>query len=426
MALPGEAQLADDGRAAPDARLLRDRLARLLSDNPADLFGVSGAVLAVAGPSGAITKVAAGTDAAGDSVDTDSIFPLASASKLALGLLILALVDEGALELDGELGRYLPDAAAAHHPDVTISRLLAHSSGLPLEIRHELSTPPGRIDWRSGLRWPGELAAACLHTELTTAPGAVFQYSNVGYGLLALAAERVTGQSTAALIQQRVALPLGIELFLGCETDRSPMALADVPGPYAGTPYDPYCSPAAMGIGFPWRGMFSNIQGLLELIWAYRDEGPVISAASARRARSDQSGQLSGGYLTTDAFLGIGESRRLVWERASWGLAVEVQGGKEPHWAPSWLPLSVGQIGSSGCLAWYDPDSGVAWAIAGARTTEKGWLVRHGARIARTALEAAGATPPGSGPPRPVGNRPDAIEVGDLPRGLGTRSAESG
>lgn len=204
-------------REEASSTVLLNRLKRLVTENPHDSFGIPGAIFAVAGPTGSHKSVSLGVDAQGNPIDCDSLFPLASTSKLALGLLILGLIDEGALSLDVELRRYLPDAAASFSPGVTIRTLLSHTSGLPLEIRHELSKSPGTVDWRSELRWPGELAAACLQTPLATSPGAYFQYSNVGYGPLALAAERVTGSISAALIQQRVAVPLQINLLLGID-----------------------------------------------------------------------------------------------------------------------------------------------------------------------------------------------------------------
>jgi hypothetical protein len=125
------------------------------------------------------------------------------------------------------------------------------------------------------------------------------------------------------------------------------------------------------------------------LVRAYLDNSSVISPEMAAKARSNRNGELPGGFVAEHVFLGHGPSRPVAWSPCEWGLAVEVQGGKEPHWAPSNLPQSFGQIGSSGCLAWADPESGVAWAIFGARATHSGWLLRHGARIAQTALAAA-------------------------------------
>jgi len=72
-------------------------------------------------------------------------------------------------------------------------------------------------------------------------------------------------------------------------------------------------------------------------------------------------------------------------------LGVEVQGAKKPHWAPATLPKSFGQIGSSGCIGWCDSDSGIAWALLGARSTESGWPVIHGPRIAAAAFSSVAA-----------------------------------
>lgn len=347
-------------------------------------------MFAVSDRAGAQTIAALGEDARGRPVRPDSLFPLASASKLATGLLVLRLIDWGKLQLDAEIGEYLPDARCASTPGVTIRRLLAHTSGLPLEIRHDLSTPPGRVRWDADLQWPGEMATACLETEVADVPGTAVQYSNVAYGLLGLIAERVMEAPYVRLIEHHVFEPLGINAFVGRTPDAPVLAVSDVTGPHAGSGIEPYNSAMAHRFGAPWAGVVTNAAGLLALLRAYAPGTTMLSAEMAAAARADQTGEAPGGFGTTDAFMGHGPSRSVTWSPCPWGLSIEVQGGKEPHWAPRSLPNSFGQIGSSGCLAWHDPDSGVSWMLFGTRTTEGGWLLRHGARIAQTALSAGG------------------------------------
>jgi CubicO group peptidase (beta-lactamase class C family) len=369
--------------AQADSQPLLDRLHKMLGTGP---FAISGGVFAVSTPGGETIIAATGVDAAGQPIDEDSLMPLASASKLATGLLILRLIDRGDLALDEPIGSYLPDAAAAGTPGVTIRRLLSHTAGMGLEVAHEFSDPPGPLIWRDGLQWPGEIAEACLASAPATEPAAMLQYSNIGYGLLGLAAERVASQPFARLLDLEVFDPLGIEAYVDRLPEREPIKVADIPSPAAGTSLEPYNGEMSRLQGSPWAGVTSNAQGLLALVRAYAGEGGLFSPELSKIARSDQTGGVSGGFTTTDAFLGHGPSRRIVWDPCPWGLSVEVQGGKQPHWAPAALPDSFGQIGSSGCLAWCDPVSGVSWAVLGARTTEGGWLLRHGARLAQTAI----------------------------------------
>lgn len=365
-------------------RLTEERLHKLIGSGP---YAISGAVLAVLDPCGGMHVAASGVDATGTPLAEDSLMGLASASKLATGLLILRLVDRGLLRLDGHIGDYLPEAAAAAKAGITIRRLLSHTSGMGLEVGHELSSPPGTMRWQDGQVWPGEPAAACLAAEPALEPGAAVQYSNVAYGLLALAAERVAEMSFARLLKAEVFEPLRIEAYIGELPPRRAIVVADVPSPFIDTPAEPYNGDNWMASGLPWACVISDVRGLLALTAAYARSGNLLSPEISHSARTDQTEGVAGGFGTTEPFLGHDPSRKVTWEPCPWGLSIELQGGKLPHWAPANLPSSFGQIGSSGCLGWHDPASGVTWAILGARSTDGGWLLRHGGRIAQTALQ---------------------------------------
>jgi hypothetical protein len=56
------------------------------------------------------------------------------------------------------------------------------------------------------------------------------------------------------------------------------------------------------------------------------------------------------------------------------GLGVELRGHKVPHYIPATVAAtSFGHGGTSGCVAWYDPMTTIAWAILGCRTFES-WM----------------------------------------------------
>ncbi|MCA1653251.1 MAG: beta-lactamase family protein, partial [Sphingomonadales bacterium] len=352
---------AEDDQAEA-RRELRSRLDRIVSQKADNAFGTSGAVFAIAARDGTEVSVAVGEDARGVPITDDSLTFLASASKLATGLLILRLMECGLINLDAEIGTYLPDARSASTPGVTIKRLLSHTSGLPLEVAHDLSVPPGPLRLVEGMRWPNELAAACLATPPVHEPGTVVQYSNVAFGLLGLMAERVAGQPFGVLLQEFVFSPLLIEAYVGRTPDRHVIAVSDIPSPYARTILEPYNSRTFREMGAPWAGVITNAAGLQRLVRSYAAQGSLISAHTAELARTDHAAGLNGGYLTTDPFIAHGPSRTISWSPCPWGLSIELQGGKQPHWAPPTMPDSFGQIGSSGCLGWHDPASGVSWA----------------------------------------------------------------
>src|SRR4051794_14681568 len=135
---------------------------------------VPGIVLAVARGQAPADILAIGDDAQGHPLARDTLFPVASITKLATALAVLRLAEDGALTLDDQLSEHLPEALAAQH-GVTIRALLCHTGGLPIDVAGSLAS------YAPGLDWP-KLCAACLETPLETPPGRRVQYDNVGYG----------------------------------------------------------------------------------------------------------------------------------------------------------------------------------------------------------------------------------------------------
>jgi beta-lactamase class C len=364
-------------------------LARRITDQPDRHFCVPGLAVIVAPDDGPVTSLTVGVDGAGDAIRDDTLFPIASASKLALGLAVLQLIDAGVIALDDPLGKFLPDAAAAR-PGVTIRALLSHTSGLPLEYDLSLTPYNQRIDWY-------QISRACLATHLAHDPNSRVQYSNVGFALLALVLERVTGKDFKLVLEESVFEPLGVEAYIGRSLPRCPAFVIDMDSPYFGTELEPYNSDFWFRLGTPWAGIYSTAAGLLALLLEYTKlQGGIVSGTTLLEARRDQTGGLSGGFASTDPFLGFSSSNAIGWEPCAWGLGLELRGTKRPHWTPpSAAPNSFGQIGASGCLAWYDPAHRVGWVVLSPRTTDNGWLLRHGSNLGKIALSAGG---PGSEP----------------------------
>ena len=105
-----------------------------------------GMVIAACRGDGPVEQIAVGKDADGVPLSIDSLFPVASMTKLATALAVLRLVDRGDLTLDDELHRWVPDAAAAATTGTTIRALLAHTAGLPVVPSPELPVTLA-LDW---------------------------------------------------------------------------------------------------------------------------------------------------------------------------------------------------------------------------------------------------------------------------------------
>jgi CubicO group peptidase (beta-lactamase class C family) len=144
-------------------------------------------------------------------VTVDSIFQIGSITKVLTGTLVMQLVDEGRIELDAPVRRYLPELRIAGAPvadAVTIRLLLAHASG----IVGDLFVDTGRNDDAVAL-----YAERCADLPYLTEPGAYFSYCNSGYNLLGHAIEVVTGERWAHRLRSRLLQPLGIAAAVDAE-----------------------------------------------------------------------------------------------------------------------------------------------------------------------------------------------------------------
>ena len=314
-----------------------------------------------------------GQDADDQPLAEASYFPIASLTKLAAALAVLRLVEAGAFGLDDPLGRHLPEAAAAEARP-TLRDLLCHVGGLPLDL------PNAAGLYKEGLDWP-TIARASLATPPERPPRTRVQYSNVGYSLLAVAVERLTGEPFAAALERLVAAPLGLELYLGAPPPRPTARLADVRGPHRDTPLEPFNSRFWQGLGLPYGGSVGTTRTALGLVRAFRGQpAGFLRPETLAEATANQTDDLGGGQIEP-----------LIWEPCPWGLGPELRGRKAPHWAPaSASPESFGHAGATGSFAWADPRADLAWALLGSRSAQNGWLLRAGAAIGAAVLENAG------------------------------------
>jgi CubicO group peptidase (beta-lactamase class C family) len=132
-------------------------------------------------------------------VREDTLFDLASLTKLFTAMVIMRLVDGGLLDLDDHVGAHLEAYRVGEKQQVTVRQLLTHTSGLPAEI----------FVWQD-FADPADRRTAVLGCPLEASPGSRFRYSCVGYITLGLLAERVTAKPLDRLVDE-LASGLGLE-----------------------------------------------------------------------------------------------------------------------------------------------------------------------------------------------------------------------
>ncbi|GAA0558585.1 serine hydrolase domain-containing protein [Rhizomicrobium electricum] len=141
------------------------------------------------------------------------VWHIGSDGKPITATLIAKLVDQGKLSWDAKLEQMLPELAATMRPeyrDVTLVDLLSHRAGLP----HDISDMTYFNTFYGDKRPLSEQRLAYVARALTEAPEVPphtkFNYSNTGFLLAAVIAERVTGTDFETLMRREVFQPLGM------------------------------------------------------------------------------------------------------------------------------------------------------------------------------------------------------------------------
>jgi CubicO group peptidase (beta-lactamase class C family) len=134
-------------------------------------------------------------------VDENTIYDLASVTKpVAMASSMLILCQDGLTHLGEPVTSFFPDRKLPHLENVTLRHLLTHTSGLPAwkELYSRGQTRDQAID---------EL----LSIPLDHNPGARYVYSCLGYILLSVILEVITGTRLDKYVSDRVFQPLGME-----------------------------------------------------------------------------------------------------------------------------------------------------------------------------------------------------------------------
>ncbi|MFD7433956.1 serine hydrolase [Streptomyces sp. NPDC059861] len=128
----------------------------------------------------------------------DTVFDLASVSKLFTSILAVQQIERGALELEATVASYLPEFAGAGKQDVTVRHLLTHTSGFRAWI--PLYSAP-TYEEKLRLIW---------NEAPLNAPGTRYLYSDLNLISLQLVLERITGRRLDALLREEITAPLGM------------------------------------------------------------------------------------------------------------------------------------------------------------------------------------------------------------------------
>jgi D-alanyl-D-alanine carboxypeptidase len=137
-------------------------------------------------------------------VTPETVFHICSISKNILAAVLLQLVDEGKLNLDDDVTKYVPEAPT-HGRHVTIRQLLNHTSG----IYSFTSLPEAADNERLDLTHE-QVMALIKNKPLDFEPGTSWRYDNSAFYIAGMVVERITKQEYADYILEHVFKPLGM------------------------------------------------------------------------------------------------------------------------------------------------------------------------------------------------------------------------
>jgi CubicO group peptidase (beta-lactamase class C family) len=212
----------------------------------------------------------------------DTVYEIGSVSKVFTGVLLAALVRDGVVRLDQPVSELLPAGAvvpAAGERRITLVDLSTHTSGLPRMPDNFAPKDPRNPYADYGTDRLLEFLAT---VKPARAPGAAYEYSNVGAGLLGWALSRKAGKSYEELLAERITGPLGMKSTVVTLTPELQARLA--PGHDAsGRPEGNWDLPAFAGAG----GIRSTVADMMRFLGANLSAGKPLgeTLAFAREVR---------------------------------------------------------------------------------------------------------------------------------------------
>ncbi len=201
-------------------------------------------------------------------------FRLGSIAKQFTAAAVMLLVEEGKIDLEAPISRYLPEYRKDIADHVTVHQLLTHTSCIPEETAFMLD---GRAD--RDTTW-GRLFGLINAQGPVMEPGTRFSYNNVGYMLLARIVESASGVEFAAFLEQRIFAPLGMENTGLVSRQITVEGLAEGYARILGTVERPDRMDVAWYRGA--GGLYSTAGDLLEWDRALRENALVTPASKER------------------------------------------------------------------------------------------------------------------------------------------------
>jgi len=221
----------------------------------------------------------------------DTKFRLGSVTKQFTAALILMMQQDGRLNVNNPVNKYLPDAPKAWEK-ITLADLLGHTSGIPNFTNFKEFGA-----WSASAHTWEEEYAFFRDKPLDFEPGTKFDYSNSNYEVLGGILEKVSGKKYGDLLRERIFSPLGMN-DSGLDIDELILprrAEGYKPGPKGLT----VARSESMSVPFSAGSIYSTTGDLLK--WEHGlFDGKVLSADSLKAMTTPGKGDYGMGVMIHD------------------------------------------------------------------------------------------------------------------------------
>ncbi|HOW76665.1 MAG TPA: serine hydrolase domain-containing protein [Candidatus Competibacteraceae bacterium] len=218
--------------------------------------------------------------------DATTMYGIGSVSKVFAAIAVMKLVDQGLIDLDAPLTRYLPDfrMASPEYSQITVRMLLNHSAGL------------GGTDYRNAftyapiLDYAAQVQQALATQRLKHLPGEMAVYCNDCLTMTELLVATISGRPYPQFVQDEILQPLGMT--------HSRFALAPFPaGSFAPGYTGDRTDSQEYTNGYATGGLYSTPGDMARLAMMFMNGGQyggvrILSAAAVAEMGRDQTQQL--------------------------------------------------------------------------------------------------------------------------------------
>lgn len=292
-------------------------------------------------------------------VDTATLFPLFSNTKVITAAAVWSLVEDGRLRFSDRVADHVQGFEAHGKDGVTVAHLLTHQAGFPAAD----VAPECFLD-RDLLR------RAVCEFKLEWPPGSRLSYHRgAAHWVIAVLIEAITGADFRDEIRRRVIEPLGLsqEMFLGLpDSEDHRAATMYVPGQNGDWPLDPMVAPALFRrAGIPGGGGYATARAMTVFYQMMAQGGfynglRIVSPRMIDYVTRDFTGDLVDDYTGAAMHRGLGPFSR--------GTSLTVRGlGAIGH------PRTFGHSGVGSSYCWADPTSGLSFAFLSNCRRDNAW-----------------------------------------------------